>query len=302
MFDILKAVEQQLFKPKEFSCYENIIPTVNPSSAMTYTKDGQAIGSCIRQVWFDKKHAVKSNPMGIYSLFITEAGPLWENWLIEQYKKLNIYVSHSVKIAKASELVVGELDIVHKNPENGTLEITEVKQYNASNWFAAKELLGDNTTPPKPKDQNLLQCVRYLMITTNKISTVNLIYLDRSCKSFYNNKQFTITLTSEGYAKITTLWNGSVYSYIDERFTTKDILEKENLLYVFLKQDTPPPPDYSIQYTPQQITQKYTEGLITKKIYDEFLKDPLLKVGDWMCQYCAYGRPKDEYSSTCDNY
>jgi hypothetical protein len=302
MFNILEAIEKSLLKPSVLKYPRGIIPTVNPSEAMVYTTSGVPLGTCLRQAWFNKTSAARSNPLKIYNIFVMEAGKLWESWIIEQYKNIKVYVDHSVRISKPDELVTGEIDILHINPLSGEYEISEIKQYSGANWYAAKELLGSVDKPPKPKDQNLLQCIRYLMIVS-EVNYVNLVYIDRSCTSFYNNKQFRISINAAGNPVIETYWNGSLYTYVETKFSTKDILDKEKLLFEFLKQGVPPPPDYQIQYTPEEITKKYSEGALTKKAYNEFLADPSTKIGDWLCRYCPYGRPdNDSYTSTCEEY
>lgn len=298
MFDILSLVQANLLKPPAVN-FRRVGLNANPSSCMTYSIDNKPIGSCIRQVWFDKKGYEKSNPMGIYNKFITEAGHLWEAWITDQYKQIGIYLDHSVRVA--GDGVSGEIDILHKNLETGAVEVSEIKQYDGSNFYAAKEILGSGNIHPKPKDQNLLQCVRYLMICQGQVSTINLIYLDRSCKSFYNNKQFSITLNAEGHPVVSYKYLDDLHVYVDKRFTTQSILDKESLLNVFLKLNgTPPPPDYKLRLTEQEVKERYEAGGMSAKAYADYTKDKSKVISDWQCTYCAYGYNRDTFASVCE--
>ena len=64
---------------------------LSPSSATCYTNSGQPVGACIKQIWLDKKDYPISNLVTAYNQFTFDAGKMWEDWLIQQYKKLNIY-------------------------------------------------------------------------------------------------------------------------------------------------------------------------------------------------------------------
>ena len=103
--------------------------------------------------------------------------------------------TNNVKLVDNDLSISCEIDILHHNPEDKTIEVTECKTYNGANIYAAKDILGDTTNFPKPKDQNLLQCVKYLLtLQKYSIQKINLLYLDRSCSGVYNNKQFVIYL------------------------------------------------------------------------------------------------------------
>ena len=71
---------------------------LSPSSATCYTDSGQPVGACIKQIWLDKKDYPISNPVTAYNQFTFDAGKMWEDWLIQQYKKLNIYIDSNVKL------------------------------------------------------------------------------------------------------------------------------------------------------------------------------------------------------------
>lgn len=301
-FDILSAIETNL--QSTVSLKTDRIPTINPSMSMCYsTLDSAPIGSCLRQVYLDKMLYPVSNPMGIYVQMTTEAGKLWESWVIEQFKQIGIYVNHSVKVYDPVRFISGEIDILHRNPDDNTLEVTEVKQYNGSNFGAAGSILGTKKEQGKPKDQNLLQVFTYLLMVRDQISNINLLYIDRSCGSYYNNKQYVISLHRHNdclYPKVSYKdINGAVAHYIDYRINDKAILEKENMLKEFLKGEVIPPKDYTLVYTDAQVEAKVLRGEVSKTKYSKWKDDKVAnKIGDWNCTYCKYGPDKNGFT-TC---
>ena len=168
MYNIIEALHQNISKEKPLVSLDDKLYSrfyLNPSSSMSYSNiDGSPIGACIKQVWLDKKNYPVSNPITTYNEYVFEAGRLWEKWLIDQYKSMGIYVDNSVKLVDNELGISGEIDILHKNPEDNSIEVTECKTYNGSFSYVTSEVLGTDKEPPKPKDSYLLQCVTYLLI------------------------------------------------------------------------------------------------------------------------------------------
>lgn len=276
-----------------------------PSEAMSYsTEDGKPIGACIRQVWFNKKKAPISNPKNSYNNFIFEAGHMWEDWLVKQYTELGIYLDRNIKLVDNDLSISCEIDILHKNPETDEIEVTECKQYNGSNHYAAKDLLGTHGTLPKPKDQNLLQCVKYLMVLAKyNIKKVNLIYLDRSCSHFYNNKQFTIYI-NDGTIYYDTYFANELMTIEVTEFNVASLLEKDQALLKLLEMNYAPDPDYFVSYTPETLELDYERGNVTKTTYNKIKKGEinLEDSGSWLCRYCSFGKNNLTGKSTCVEY
>ena len=306
MFNLLSAIKNNLEAPNPIKSGRIFAHT--PSSAMCYSAlDNSPVGTCIRSAYMGVKSFPASNPMGIYVRMTTEAGKLWENWLVNQYKELGIYVSHSVKLYDETNNMSGEIDIVHMNPLTDEVEITECKQYNGSNYFAQMGIVGSKNQRPTPKESHLLQCFDYLMMCRNtgqNIKFSNLMYLDRSCGSFYNNFQFRISLFETASKQISPLVEyfdseGNVQSYVDTRITEKGIVEKNKMLDTFLENDLLPPRDYELSYSNEKVELLYKSKQISATKYNKWKEDPVKnKIGDWNCTYCPYG-PDLKGFSTC---
>lgn len=308
MFNIVEALETKLNQGsylKSIHIKNNESVYFYPSQSMCYSDiDGSAIGACIRQVWLEKKGEQVTNPKSSYNNFILEAGHIWERWLTNKYKEIGIYLDNSVKLVDNDLLTSCELDIVHMNPNTNKVEVTECKQYNGSNIYAAKELLGSDNQYPKPKDQNLLQVVKYLLILKKyDIHKVNLLYLDRSCGSVYNHKQFVVYL-DKNKIMYDTLFKNKLITVEEERFNTQSLLDKEKVLLKFLEEDLCPPVDYYPIYTKDIVEKEYRLGNITKTKYNKIIEDkiPIENEASWNCVYCPYWKNKDTGESTCLNY
>ena len=88
---------------------------------------------------------------------------------------------------------LGELDILIRDHDGG-LAIVENKSYGAHNYGAKKEICGSRDSKPKPKMQNLIQSFLYQYHFQDQVNRTYLTYLDRSCSSPDNNKEFEITV------------------------------------------------------------------------------------------------------------
>lgn len=307
MFNILAALKNNLQRGTPLKTER--INTHMPSRAMVYSVlDSKPIGACMRSAFMDIKSYPSSNPMGIYMKMTTEAGRIWETWVINQYKEIGIYVDHSVKLYDPTQFISGELDILHYNPETEAYEVTEVKQYNGSNYNASASLIGSGKNMrPSPKDPNLLQVFTYLLMLRNtgntQINYVNLLYIDRSCGSFSNNFQFRVSLSDlngEVYPLVEYFDNnGDVQSYVDFRITEKALFEKNSMLDSFVENDMLPPRDYKLKYDDALIESMYMAKEISAFKYNKWKADPNINIiGDWQCVYCKYG-PNTEGFSTC---
>lgn len=276
------------------------IPTHAPSSSMCYSAiDGEPIGTCIRSAYLRKTGIQPSNPVGMYVRMAQEAGKIWEQWIIDQYKDLGIYVDHSVRVLSLEYRSGGEIDILHTNPNTNELEISEIKQYNGSNFYAASSLKGNSKQAPAPKDQNLLQCFEYLLATKDTIKRINLVYIDRSCGAWFNNVQFVISLVEiKGlyYPEISYYdKNNSIESYTDFRINDKVIMEKRDQLEALLDIEQIPPKDFKVSYTAQEIEVAHARGEISKTKYNKW-RESNTPIGDWQCQYCPFGPGEDGFS------
>lgn len=288
MLDILSLLEKDLLKgPPLKSSYKKLLNQtyLSPSSSMCYTYSGEPLGSCIKQVWLDIKKKPISKKIDSSGIYVAESGNIWEAWLIERYKSIGIYLDDDIALIDNELQLSGKLDILHINPETGDREVTEVKTYSSSSYYATKGIMGFREQIPRPKDDHLLQSIKYLMMLKEyDIHVVNIVYLDRACKSFFNNKQFKVYLEDDEIFYETYYRNELIRCHIDT-FNIQSLKEKDSALLQLIELDFVPDPDYKISYTLQDVEEKYRKGELTKKAYESVTKsntDPST-LSDWRC-------------------
>lgn len=274
------------------------LPTFYPSSASCVDEKNNenVLGACIRQQWYRCKGFPESDPAGLYSQYIFAAGNMWEDFLIEQFKREGIWLGNNIKFAITDKYISGELDILIKNP-GGTKgkAIVESKTYSSSNYNAKKEICGSRDTKPKPKSQNVLQAFIYNCEFQEQIDCTYLTYLDRSCGGPENNKTFKMTVHTENdrhYPFIETLdWNGSRYSYVDYRISIEGIYDRYDLLMGYLQRNEMPDGDFAHVYDEEMVYAKHDAGEIAKTKFEKWQTDPKkYPIGDWECSYCPYNQ------------
>lgn len=307
MFNIVQAITDNLQTSPPVKTSR--IPTHTPSSAMCDSAiDGKALGTCLRANYFSRLEYPVSNPMGIYTKMTTEAGKLWESWAIDQYKTLGIYIDHSVKLYDPSSFITGEIDLIHFNPLTNEVELSELKQYNGSNYYAASQLKGNKNNHPVPKDNNLLQSFTYLLMcrnTNQNINYINLVYLDRSCGNVSNNIQFRISLkelNNQVYPFIEYFNSqGMVENYTDFRITEENLLKKNEELDNLVEKEQIPNKEYMYSYPPNLILQLYNSKELSPTKYKKWTEDPVKNnIGDWQCRFCKYSYDL-KGTSTCES-
>ena len=95
------------------------LPTFYPSSASCVDEINteKVIGSCLRQQYYRCTKTPESDPAGLYSQYIFAAGNMWEDFLIEQFKRAGLWLGNNIKFAIVDKYISGEIDILIKNPD-----------------------------------------------------------------------------------------------------------------------------------------------------------------------------------------
>lgn len=297
-YDIFESIKNNIEKPRSLS--RKSLFSINPSNQVCFNDDGKSVGSCIRQVWFDKTgNALKSNTVSLRAKMAAYSGNWWEDWFIDQLKEIRVYEDDGVLATDSSKFVKGLIDVTFTNPNTNKIELVEVKTYNGSSWAAAQNIHGTSKITPKPKMSHLLQSFRYLMIYKSEVEAINICYIDRSCGDWYKQKQFRISILEidgRHYPNIECVYNDQLYSSIEPDITIEGINEAENKLIEYLSNDEVPPKDYIEQYDSQTIIHKHMNGEIPDYIYKKWQKNPDTPIGDYQCLYCPY------YGGSCSNY
>lgn len=219
MYDIFNQIRLNLEKDNRIN--SKTLLNLNPSSQVCFDSDNNNIGTCLRQIWFNKNDFKPTNKIPVTNIS-SFAGNWFEDWFITQLKETGIYYNSSFSATDINRLVKGIVDVAFFNNQTNQIELGEVKTYDGSNYYNAQAILGTKSLPPKPRDKHLLQAFRYSLIFQDQFEVNNLFYIDRACSQWYKNKQFKIELNkvdNKIYPKISTIWNGEYYQYTDTRIS-----------------------------------------------------------------------------------
>lgn len=295
MYDIFSQIRSNIDDRNSRRIPTKTLLSLNPSSQSCFdiSNNNKNIGTCLRQIWFSKNDYEKTNIQGVSNI-ANLAGNWFEDWFIDELKETNLYYSSNFPATDPQRLVKGLVDVAIINPISKEIELGEVKTYSGDNYYNAVSILGNKNTKPKPKDKHLLQAFRYSLIFKEQIKINNLFYIDRSCGSWYKNKQFKIELNEIDniiYPKISTIWNDTYYEYTDTRISDLGIYNSEETLLEYFSNNEVPPKDFLEEYDDETIEQKYLKKEIPEYKYNLYKKDPKNNViGDPNCFYCPFSK------------
>lgn len=298
-YDIFSNIKTNIEKPRSLT--RQPLFSINPSSQVCFNSEGKSVGSCLRQVWFDKTgNAEKVNPVSLRGKMAAFSGNWWEDWFINQLKEIHVYEDSNVIATEPSKFVKGLVDVTFTNPITEKIELVEVKTYNGSSWAAAQNIHGTAKIPPKPKLSHLLQAFRYLIIYKEEVEAINICYIDRSCGDWYKHKQFRVTLLEvddKYHPHIECIHNEELQAHVEFDVSIEGISLAEDKLIEYLSTSEVPPKDYIESYDTSTIIKRYMDGLIPEYIYKKWQKNPdTTPIGDFQCVYCPY------YGGSCSSY
>lgn len=300
MIDIFGIIKNRLQENRKIP--SKTLINLNPSSQVCYSDiDGSQLGSCLRQVWLEKTDQEKTNPIGLNAVMAGALGNDYEEWLINQLKETGLYYNSGISFTDTSRVVKGIVDVIIKDPNTGELCLGEIKSYDGSNYTNSSLIIGNSKNKPKPRDKNLLQLMRYMLIGLELgFKTGYLIYVDRAC-NYYKNKQFKIELVNisgKNYPKISTTDHlGEYYEYTDMRICDTGIYEAEDKLLQHLGSNAIPDKEFVEEYDEETVHTRFEAGLIPDYLYNKWKRDPMNNpLGDFQCKYCPF------YNGTCKNW
>lgn len=184
--------------------------------------------------------------------------------------------------------ISGEIDALVWDAEAQKKVIIECKTF--FGYEGKKNLVGNRTVKPKPKDAHLLQTCIYLHHFIEEVDEAILMYFARDD---HTRAEFSISRHEENgkiYPKITTVWQREEYSYVDYRITFDGIYERYAELMLYLKNADLPEPDFMHIYPDDVVEEMQARGEIAKTKYEKWQRNKTLyPIGYFMCQnYCSY--------------
>lgn len=276
----LKDVLMDEIKTKRTRGFKVGRPTLWPSQAAVFCRDGKFIGKCLRASFYEKMGIKETNPVSDGVTLMGYMGTMIEDGLIEMLKNRGMWEANNVKWNNG--IVSGEVDVIIKDLMSGKKWTVECKSCNG--YHANKELFGfmsgrepnKKWTPGKPKDKHLLQSSIYADVGRETVEGVKLIYISRDEAKL---QEFSITTDKDG--------NIYIDDKIEPRFNIADIYKCYDYLNKNLDEDTLPEPSYNTDYTDAEVTSMHKNGLISKTSYESHMSKEKAYM-DKDCSYCQF--------------
>ncbi|RLF68145.1 MAG: hypothetical protein DRN26_00305 [Thermoplasmata archaeon] len=282
-FDLVRAT-------REFRCrgkFRGHAPhSFYPSEASVVIQDenGQkkVLGGCIRAAYF-RCTSQDRRKRDDRSQTIAELGKAAEDMLVEDWKRMGIFVDRAVRFENRDFNIRGEIDVVLREPDTGTLFGVECKSIYG--YRADAEVFGNSRRIGRPKVNHLLQTLVYTSEFMSRLAYFKMYYIDRGDGQ---EGQFDISVqTTEEDGK--TVKVGLIDGEEIKLFTVDDIYGRFTELKQYLDKNITPAPDYELYYSDGKIEFLHQTGEISKSKYEKFRKKgESERPGDWQCRYCNY--------------
>lgn len=289
-----------------------------PSEAMAQV-DSTPIGACKRSTFYKIIGAKPSDPPGVRSKHIFEAGIMYEHLQIAKFKAFDMYLEDQLPMefevpGSTNKVVVsGKVDVIIN--DKGIIKAIEIKSVSA---YKAPVVMGSDRVAPLPSPKNLMQAMLYKYYFSHveagkrhKVEEQYLMYVNRSDGSIFF---YRIDLDPEGWAVITAIdeVGNDIYTVNVKNFPTftglearagnatseesrqaelriniHDIFRKFDDTYSYATEKMLPPPDYKHVYSEQDVEREHKIGRLSKIKYNRYKKGTET-LGDSECAYCAY--------------
>lgn len=272
-------------------------------------------GGCPRKTWYRLKGIPKTDETFLsHQIMRMEVGKQVERSCIEDFKRMGIFVDNNVKF-KSTMMGVdisGEVDaILRTEPCSGTKYALEIKSIYGR--FAQTEQFGNFLFPragyAKPKWGHLLQLGIYLYHYSllpedhpGYLPFGSILYVDRGDGHFGS---FDVELVKEyrileeGSVPVHKIayWSKMMkVPYTITDFAIEDCIGRFGMIKSYLNKEEPPPREYKLVFTPEEIEKRHDAGLISDSKYNSWKKSHAprgkkkVKLGDWICLplYCGW--------------
>lgn len=282
-YNLFDHTDEHLTRPKfKASRSKHFYPSEASVKVTDEFDDIITYGGCLRAAYFRLNDEFTGAPYEARTEYIFAQGKLIEEYLVNIWKEMGVWVANNIKFMDEENNISGELDVILSEPPNGQLYIGEVKTFYG--YHAKKELFGNFKTKGFPKMSQLLQLLIYLNFFKDKgLPYGRLIYFARDS---VDRKTFKVELQENGdktYPKV----DGEIVT----SFTIQDVIGRYKELQEYLLHNTIPPNDFELQYSDEKIEDFYKKGKVGKTKYTDWKNKKLKKyeyIGDWNCRYCKF--------------
>ena len=270
-----------------------------PSSAsVEYTDDEGTVlhvGTCLRQQFYSHAGVPRTEEMDSEVLVKLELGNWTHEMIVELVKRSGYWLGDERRMfIEGPPPVSGRADLFVKDPRDGSPVGCEIKSI--SGYYGVKRQIKD--TDARPKMEAVLQCVPYLdFYGAWGLTKWIILYVDRESGAM---AEYVVMLEEDGSVNV----QGENFAEIYHHINLHEVRRRWNQLSGYIAKGELPPRDYVEQWSNKEILRRKNAGELTAtetKTIDSKLKTgntnkPMLKKGDWQCNYCDWKRrcPNDE--------
>jgi len=280
-------------------------------------------GECKRNLFYKFLGQDTTNTMSVRVRNICDSGIMYEDKLINDFKKKGLYVDDQIRMEYITEetqhkvITSGKMDLMIKEGDKIIgLEIKSIASYKVDMVF------GNERNFPLPAAKNLMQAMHYKRRSqrgpvvcsdgvARTVDVVYLLYVDRGTGcTFY----FEVDIDAEGFPIITpiseagekfetvrlqdvdsfeVLANHSTMATKEQsrlaelRFSLDHVMARFDSVYDYVREKSLPPKTYKLVYDDADVDREYHCGRISKIKYNKHYKkkEP---IGDMLCSFCNY--------------
>lgn len=275
-----------------------------PSSLSVRTPDG-ILGACARKVWYSRKGYPSSREVNPNYLFSAMMGDYIESLVVDLFQRTSAW-TRLFPIAVQTPFYLedmnlsGKIDIILENIDSGSLAGVDVKSVSA---FKTSLCL------PRPDISNALQCFAYL----HHFSEKNIFggHLDRWYILYVSRSETWELKSKKNTSPLMQIWDFCIEKKDDHMVisTPSGVLEYPEVSVSALHErqaeidkacqaDDPPPREYKLKYSEEEILGKYKQDKLRfkkdKTAVEKWLKAGAkegeldLELGDFECMVCPY--------------
>lgn len=280
-------------------------PGLHPSSAsVAFIDNGKRIilGKCMREAWYSALGTPKDGTGRNVSLNMKAHQGKWsEIGMVDQWKKMGIWVANNIKFFNREFALSGELDLILRNPITEKIFGLEMKTFygyaaNRSLCGVQREKGTGRRLNGRPKNEHFLQSLLYAWEYRDELDEYRLYYLERGDG---HRIEFRIGFDKQPDGRHLCwweqlpgkYWNAYAEGKVYQKFTIEDIHERYKILLEKLQKRELPEAEFLEVWDAETFEYKFENGEVSKTDYDKWKKNPNLKSnqkGDWQCSYCDY--------------
>lgn len=275
------------FLTREQSLTEERLPHFYPSEARCIDEQtGAVLGHCLRSSFYRLCALPYSDPPSARFHYIFMLGNLVEQFMIDRWKEMGIWIADGVPFHDHELNVSGKVDCFIRNfYERKQILGAEVKSFYG--YYATNQIMGTRNSPGSPKIDQLLQTFYYAERYSHRgIPGFKMAYIARdSVKRREFNVVPVVTSVGGEIQRTRPAVDGTIYHNI----SIEGLRESYYLLDKALREDTLPRRDYQKVYSKDVVEAKYRVGDISKSAYGDWKRNSTTNpLGDWQCSYCWY--------------